>query len=102
MLLLNPQALDRFARRHADAAGWIGGWRVVVAAATWQNLQQVPQGFPSADGVKMNSGIIVTVFNVKGNLYRLLTTITYARQEIFIHDLLTHAEYDKNKWKDRI
>jgi hypothetical protein len=42
---------------------------------------------------------LFTIFNVKGNTYRLLTVIAYDRQVIGIVDLLTHAEYDKDKWK---
>jgi hypothetical protein len=47
-------------------------------------------------------GSVVTVFNVKGNTYRLLTRIAYPQQIVFVLDLLTHAEYDKNAWKDRL
>jgi mRNA interferase HigB len=40
-----------------------------------------------------------TVFNIKGNTYRLITVISYRYQRIFIKYVLTHAEYDKDKWK---
>jgi mRNA interferase HigB len=47
----------------------------------------------------MTDGSVVTVFNVKGRLYRLLTKIDYSLQSVWIIDILTHAEYNKNKWK---
>ncbi len=42
-----------------------------------------------------------TVFNIKGNAYRLITAIHYDRGRIYIRELLTHAEYDKGDWKQR-
>ena len=43
----------------------------------------------------------IGVFNAGGNDYRLLTRISYLRQLLQIEQLLTHAEYSKNKWKRR-
>jgi mRNA interferase HigB len=40
-----------------------------------------------------------TVFNVKGNSYRLVVKIEYQLQIIFIKHVLTHTEYDKGGWK---
>ena len=36
-----------------------------------------------------------TIFNIKGNRYRLITIIHYRHQRIYIKKFLTHAEYDK-------
>ncbi|MEG3979486.1 type II toxin-antitoxin system HigB family toxin [Microcoleus sp. T3B2] len=41
-----------------------------------------------------------TVFNIKGNNYRLIVSIDYESQLIYIKYILTHAEYDKEKWKN--
>ena len=41
-----------------------------------------------------------TVFNIKGNNYRLIVDIIYSKQRIYIKYILTHAEYDKDKWKN--
>jgi len=40
-----------------------------------------------------------TVFNIKGNKYRLIVDIVYSEATRFIKYVLTHAEYDKDKWK---
>jgi mRNA interferase HigB len=40
-----------------------------------------------------------TVFNIKGNKYRLITEINYRYQRLDIRHVLTHAEYDQEKWK---
>jgi mRNA interferase HigB len=61
--------------------------------------------YPSADGVPIRKGrrvvAVVTVFNVGGNKYRLLTLVNYGRQTVEVVDVLTHAEYDKEQWKRR-
>ena len=41
-----------------------------------------------------------TVFNIKGNHYRLIVDIVYPTQRIYIKYVLTHAEYDKDRWKN--
>jgi mRNA interferase HigB len=39
-----------------------------------------------------------TLFNIKGNEYRLITRINYGTGRIFIREVLTHAEYG-GSWK---
>ncbi|HEY9768612.1 MAG TPA: type II toxin-antitoxin system HigB family toxin [Coleofasciculaceae cyanobacterium] len=34
------------------------------------------------------------------NRYRLIVNIIYEHQRIYIKYILTHAEYDKDKWKN--
>ena len=39
-----------------------------------------------------------TVFNI--NKYRLIVSIDYERQLIYIKYIFTHAEYDRENWKN--
>jgi mRNA interferase HigB len=41
-----------------------------------------------------------TVFNIKGNRYRLILDINYEEQVAYFKYFLTHAEYDKEQWKN--
>ena len=50
----------------------------------------------------MASGSTVTVFNIRGNKYRLLVAIHYNRQRVYVLRLLRHAEYSKGLWKDQL
>jgi len=54
----------------------------------------VRQVYPQADAVGE-----LTVFNIKGNAYRLIVKIEYRWEQIYIRRVLTHAEYDKGDWK---
>ena len=48
------------------------------------------------------NGILVMVFNIKGNRYRLLAVMNFAAAMCRVVDVLTHAEYSTNRWKDRL
>ena len=75
-------------------------WRKLATKARWRNLQDVRATFPHADAVPVASGRNVVVFNIAGNKHRLITAIHYNRQLAFTLMVLTHAEYNKEKWKD--
>jgi mRNA interferase HigB len=97
--IISAGRLDDFARRHRDAEAALAGWAQNTRSAAWRNLPQVRQTYRSADAVKVDSGRVVTVFNIRGNNYRLLTAISYPAQVVNVLQFLTHAEYDKEKWK---
>jgi mRNA interferase HigB len=40
-----------------------------------------------------------TVFNIGGNKVRLIAAVHYNTQRLYIRHVLTHKEYDKNKWR---
>lgn len=94
MRILGQVALQKAARKHAEVANALAMWRGVVAAAGWTNFAQLKADFPSADYVPP-----FTVFNVKGNKYRLITLVDYSERIVVLHDVLTHAMYSKGKWK---
>ncbi len=51
--------------------------------------------FPSVDQVDN-----LTVFNIRGNKVRLIAEIHYDRNKVYIRAILTHQEYNKNKWRE--
>lgn len=93
MTILGLASLDGFLRKNATARSPMARWVEITEAATWQDITEVRDVLPTADAIK---GTNLTCFNVGGNSYRLLTVISYPRQEVFIHELLTHARYNKN------
>ena len=66
----------------------------VGKACSMENLEDVHQDFPGADGVGR-----FTVFNIKGNHFRLVVELNYRAGRMFIRHVLTHAEYTKGSWK---
>ena len=78
MRLIGQDVLSKSIRKHSDTKKWLEAWAATVEEASWESLDEVRVDYPSADGVKLRSRIVVTVFNVKGNEYRLLTNVVYA------------------------
>jgi len=62
----------------------------------FSDFNELRQTFASADYV---DGL--TVFNVGGNKYRLIAAIHYNRHKVYIRNVLTHADYDREAWKRR-
>lgn len=97
--VIKPSTVRRFAEQYPDASKPLMTWLKEVRKARWSSLQQVRETYSSADAATVNSGHIVTVFNIGGNKYRLIVAIHYQRGMVFVLRFLTHAEYDKEKWK---
>ena len=99
MHIIARPAIDRAIRRHPNAAPWLRRWWKVASLQQWQNLQAVRTAYPATDQVHC-----CIVFNVKGNKYRLICRVTYAnpwqRGTLLVKHFLSHAEYDKEDWKE--
>ena len=101
-LLAVPNACPEAGRRWIDA-GWPHGdaeisltaWYKTTRKANWQNLAELKKVYPSADLVGR-----YTVFNIRGNKYRLIARINYRSQTLFVIAVMTHEEYELGKWKE--
>jgi mRNA interferase HigB len=94
MHVISRKKLKEAARRHADLEGPLDVWFRIAKKAEWNNLADVRKTFSSADAVEK-----LTIFNIKGNRYRLVTEINYTFRRIYVRHVLTHAEYDRGGWK---
>jgi mRNA interferase HigB len=95
MHLISIANLREDAAQYPDANKAISNWFKTVEKAEWQNLEAVRQAFKDAEAVGN-----FTVFNIKGNNYRLIVRIDYERQIVYYKYFLTHADYSKDKWKN--
>jgi mRNA interferase HigB len=94
MKLVGRNRLDEFCANHPDARAWIENWLADVEAAEWRNPHQLKETYPSASLLGSGS----TVFNVRGNHYRLEVKIAYRTSTVVVLWLGTHREYDaRNK-----
>lgn len=100
MRIIKSTTLDAYAVAYPTAAAGLTHWETITRSAEWKNLVETRASFPHADQVTVESGRNVTVFNLKKNDFRLVTAIHYNTRKVFILGFLTHAEYDKENWKD--
>ncbi|HZL35768.1 MAG TPA: type II toxin-antitoxin system HigB family toxin [Tepidisphaeraceae bacterium] len=59
----------------------------------------MPATFGQTDQAKVSSGRQVCIFDIGGNNYRLIAAIHYNTGKVFVLRILTHKEYDSEKWK---
>lgn len=90
MHVLNRKVLDDAKKTHGDLGAPLSRWLTIAMNATWRNLTEVRQTFRDTDCVNG-----VTIFNIKGNSYRLYADVNYEAQTIFLRGLETHAQYSK-------
>ena len=95
MHVISYTRIREFSESHADIIEALDNWSKVASKANWATLIEVQTVFPKAEAVGD-----FTIFNIKGNHYRLIVSIDYEGQLIYIKYILTHAEYDKEKWKN--
>lgn len=95
MIVFNYEEVEKFVRRHAAARPAFNRWRRIVMAASWRDFDELKRDFRSADRYKA-----CTIFDIGGNNYRLIAKINYQAQAVRIRKAMTHAEYDKEKWKN--
>ncbi len=95
MHVITQARLRSFWENHPDAKNSLAAWYKIATSAKWQNFAELKRVFPSADQVKN-----LTVFNIRGNQYRLIVFVDYRHQKIFIRHVLTHQDYNRDKWKE--
>ena len=102
MRIIKETFLVKAAGDYPPATLYLNSWIKVVKNAAWLNIENVRKTYPSADAVRLASGRTVFVFNVCGNKFRLIVAIHFNRQIVYTLMFLTHAEYDKEKWKGQL
>jgi mRNA interferase HigB len=98
--VISQSTLQEFWDRHADAREPLREWFKTACAADWRSLSDVRRVYPHADGVHTRQSGTLTVFNICGNKYRLITRIRYDWKLLNIRCVLTHSEYDRDTWKE--
>ena len=94
MHVISRKRLLEAALEHGDLYAPLDVWYRIAKKAEWRSLEDVRKIFPMADGVGK-----YTVFNIKGNAFRLIAEINYRTGRLYIRHVLTHAEYDRGGWK---
>ena len=80
--------------RHSDSASSLKACAQNMEKSTFKHFAQLRQVFGAADYVAP-----YTVFNAAGNKYRLIALVNYTLGAVSVESIMTHADYDKGKWK---
>jgi mRNA interferase HigB len=91
MKVVGRNRLHAFCEKHADARKWVENWLSEVEVSLWATSNDVKQRYASASFLSGNK----VIFNVKGNDYRMETTVAYKTAVVIVRWIGPHAEYDK-------
>lgn len=94
MHVISRKALRTFWERYPESEQPLVRWHQIVERTIFANFADLRRTFPSADQV----GRFV-VFNIAGNKYRLVTSMHFNAQRVYIRHVLTHPDYDEGAWK---
>jgi mRNA interferase HigB len=90
MNVIKKKTIDSYAAHHTDASDTLTSWRKIFEKTSFMDIHAIRTVLPTADLADP-----YTVFNIKGNNYRLITIIHYQCQRVYIKEFFTHAEYDQ-------
>lgn len=91
MRIITRRRLRTFWEEHPDAEEALRVWEQIVKHASYRTPGDVKAQFRHASMIGNN----VTVFNICGNKYRLVVSMRYDWQKVFIRHVVTHEEYDR-------
>ena len=95
MRVIAKSTLKAFWLRHPDAEGPLLAWYREVEKEDWDAPAKVKQKYRSASFVGDR-----VVFNIKGNIYRLVVHINYGFRIVFVRFVGTHKQYDAIKVRE--
>jgi len=75
---------------YADSESSLRSWYHDAKNSEWKNFNELKQQYKNASIV----GEGRVVFNIRGNTYRLVVSIDFEFQVIFIRFVGTHQQYD--------
>jgi mRNA interferase HigB len=94
MHVISRKALRKFAQRHPDSKTALDTWFHIINTNRFESFNALRRFFSSADQVGNK-----IVFNIGGNKYRLIASIHFNRQKVYVLHILTHEEYNRGTWK---
>lgn len=95
MHLISARRVKESAAKYPDIDKVIKDFCKKVEQAEWESLIDVQQDYRDAESVGN-----FTVINIKGNKYRMILSIEYEEKIVYFKYFLTHADYDKDDWKN--
>lgn len=95
MHVISRKRLNEFAKTYPNSKTSLAYWYELMKRNNFSGFIELRGIFPSADQVGK-----LTVFNIGGNKVRLIAAIHYNRRKVYVRSVLTHAEYDEERWKE--
>ena len=100
--IIARKRLREYAAIHPQAKASLEHWEHTVRSAKWRSPAELKQTFNNVDPATVGSGNQVYVFNIQSNEHRLIAAIHFDKGRIYVLRILTHKDYDTQRWKDEL
>lgn len=90
MHIVAVKFLRSFWEKHSDAEQSLKSWADEAKKATWAHPAEIKEQYRNVSILKNRRA----VFNIKGNDYRLVVSVAYQYQAVYVKFIGTHKEYD--------
>jgi len=97
--VVSPKRIKEYSARYPTARPSLMHWLEIVCRAEWTNPSELKGSFPDVDPVTVASGRTVYVFNIERNRHRLIAAIHFNTQTVYVLRIMSHQQYDRNRWK---
>jgi mRNA interferase HigB len=99
MRVISKKRLRDFWETLPAAKASLEQWHKVVSGANWHHFAELRNTFNHADVATTDQGHPVVIFDVGGNKYRIVAALHYDGNICYVLRVLTHKQYDTNRWK---
>lgn len=90
MHIVAVKFLRAFWEKNPDSEQSLKSWVDEAKKASWSQLAEIKERYRSVSILKNKR----VVFNIKGNDYRLVVSVAYRYQALYVKFIGTHKEYD--------
>lgn len=96
MHIITKRRIEEAKALYPESTSALAGWYKIVKNNKFKSFADLKTSFNSVDKVGN-----LYVFDIGGNKLRLVASIHFNRQKLYIRHILTHKEYDKGNWRNR-
>jgi mRNA interferase HigB len=100
--IVSPKRVREYALRYPTAKPALMHWLENIRRGEWRNPSDLKASFHDVDPVTVDSGRTVYIFNIERNRHRLIAAIHFNTQTAYVLRIMTHREYDRNRWKEEL
>ncbi len=95
MHVITKKRIVEAKKKYPHSVSALDGWYAVVKKNNFLSFANLKQVFNTVDKIGK-----LYIFDIGGNKLRLIASVHFNRKKLYIRAILTHAEYDKSKWRN--
>jgi mRNA interferase HigB len=94
MHIITQKRIWEAQRKYPKCKSSLEQWYRIVKKNNFTSFSDIQKLFPSTDKVGK-----YYIFDIGGNTLRLIANCHFQYNKLYIREILSNREYDKNKWK---